>query len=227
MSNSSLPIWDVKQPIHLAVLGHSFLADHQCLKGPTEAYLDQHPDVASYFVFGISGLKYEGTDLLLEEMNKASYRPTSILLLLGDNDLTTRSGAPRPNMNVDAFPSAFHASRENAVALCETVAGLGRVCSTVPFPRFDISRQGKLDFHPDCPYNRMAGYYVKQLHVFRPKSKLLFVRQKHMVPYWRGRSLYPCKPDPKLYKTTDGIHPAQGSFNKLFKPVLQEWIARC
>ena len=223
-------IWDVnmnsKQPLHLAVLGHSFLADHQHLKAPTEAFLDQHPDVHSYYVKGISGLRYEGTGLLLDAMRQADYRPTSILLMLGDNDLTTRDGAPRPNMNVDAFPSAFHASRENAVALCETVAGLGRVCSTVPFPRFN-TKGGQLEFDAHTPYNRMAGYYLKQLRIFRPKNRLLFVRQFHMVPYWRGRSLYPRKPDPRLYEPRDGIHPAAGSFHKLFKPVLQEWISRC
>ena len=47
-----------------------------------------------------------------------------------------KCGAPRKNMRMDTFPSAFHQRRVDAVALCETVAGVGRALSTVPFPRF-------------------------------------------------------------------------------------------
>ena len=124
------------------------------------------------------------------------------------------------------FPSAFHQRRADAVALCETVAGVGRVLSTVPFPRFQVKR-GKLVYNPLIPHNRIAAQYIKKLPIFRPGNSLPFVRQKHMVPYKRGRSLYPRTPDKKLFKTTDGIHPALGSFDELLKPILEDWIARC
>ena len=48
-----------------------------------------------------------------------------------------------------------------------------------------------------------------------------------MVPYKRGRSLYPRTPNKKLFKAKDGIHPAPGSFDELLKPILADWIARC
>lgn len=215
--------------IDIAVLGHSWLCPWYDFKVHTEEYLAHHPRVNSYFVLGESGLRYDGMRWLLDEMHRKApykFKPTSILLLLGDNDLTYRDGRPRMGMDVNAFPTAFHESRKHAVALCETVAGEGRVCSTVPYPRFQV-RGSQLVYNPDSPYNKMAGYYIKQLPIFRPNCCLPFVRQNHRVPCKRGRLYYPRKPAKHLYNVRDGIHPAPGSFDKLFKPVLEEWIARC
>ena len=159
-------------------------------------------------------------------MHEDRYRPNCIVLVLGDNDMTFKSGAPRDDMRMDTFPSAFHQRRADAVALCETVAGVGRVLSTVPFPRFQVKR-GKLVYNPLIPHNRIAAQYIQKLPTFRPGNSLPFVRQKHMVPYKRGRSLYPRTPDKSLFKTKDGIHPALGSFDELLKPILEDWIARC
>ena len=212
--------------LHLAVLGHSFLARHQALQRPTKTYLHAHPDVKSYFVHGISGLLYSETHELLDAMKEFNYTPTSILLVLGDNDLTYKNGYPRRNMQIGAFPSAFHQSRVDAVALCEQLVGVGKVCSTVPYPRFTVRPRGGLLFKPNSPHNRLAGQYVKQLPIFRPGNDLPFVRQPQMVPYMRGNSIYPHKPNKTLFRRDDGIHPAVNSFDELFKPVLQEWIAR-
>ena len=58
---------------------------------------------------------------LLDDMHEDGYRPHTIMLVLGDNDMTFNSGAPRKDMRMDTFPSAFHQRRAVVVALSVTV----------------------------------------------------------------------------------------------------------
>ena len=210
----------------LAVLGHSFLAEHHSLADETRRYLSNHPDFTDVYVAGISGLLYEGTDRLLRDMREACFEPDSIYLLSGDNNVCTREGRPRMGLDLEAFPAAFHDSRETAVALCEDVVGYGNCCSSLPFPRFKKKR-GKLFFDPMSTHNRIAGNYIRMLPIYRPNCDLPCVPQRHRVPYILGRKLFPRKPTKTLFKRRDGIHPAPGKFDDLLRDSLDAWIARC
>ena len=208
--------------IHLAVLGHSFLASHHGLAADTMKYLEYHPRISSHFVCGISGLTFDKVHRLQEKMDKDDYHPNSIFLLMGDNDIAFRSG------NIKQSTASFHRNRQRAVQTFEEQVGKGRVCSTVPFPRFQKDDQDLLYFDIDSPYNVMAGHYIRQLSRYRPSKWLPCVHQQHRVPFCRGRRLFPdMPPDESLYLfKEDGIHPAIGSFDALLRPCLDEWISR-
>ena len=215
--------------MNIAVLGHSFLGENHYLKGETEQYLTVHPDVADFYVAGISGLRYEGTARLLQQMKESrpQFEPDCIYLLMGDNDVCTRGGRPRMGLHPDAFPAFYHDSREAAVALCEDVVGWGNCCSSLPFPRFhETMPGGKKTYDPRTLQNKIAGNYVGMLFDYRPDCDLPSVPQRHRAPYVKEGKLFPRRPTRTLFQK-DGIHPALGAFDQLLRPSLEEWIGRC